>query len=80
MTTTQEGGRWESHSMKRLTLLLQGSYQHCKWQTVAGVITRRAWAWLQGSTCSAQEKVELGMAQNMYVYVAHKSEIDSNAE
>jgi len=54
--TTQEGGRWESHSMKRLTPLLQGSYQHCKWQTVAGVITRRAWAWLQGRTCSAREK------------------------
>ncbi len=73
--TTQEGGRWESHSMKRLTPLLQGSYQHCKWQTVAGVITRRAWA-----SVLLERKVELGMAQNMYVYVAHKSETDSNAE
>jgi len=35
---------------------------------------------LQRCTCSAQEKVEFGMAQNMYVYVAHKLETDSNTE
>jgi hypothetical protein len=41
-TTTQRVDV-KSHSMKRLTPLLQDSYQHCKWQTVAGVITREAW-------------------------------------
>jgi hypothetical protein len=47
----------KSHSMKHLTPLLQGSYQRRKWQTVAGVITRRAWVSLQRSTYSSREKI-----------------------
>jgi hypothetical protein len=29
--------------MKRLTPLLQGSYQHCRWQTMASLIAQRVW-------------------------------------
>jgi hypothetical protein len=38
-TTLKDGGG--TQVMKRLTPLLQGSYKHCRWQMVAGVIAQR---------------------------------------
>jgi hypothetical protein len=66
--------------MKHLTPLLQGSYQHCRWQTVTDVTIQRAWVWLQRSTCSAREKAGVLGRLTKYIYVVHKSVIDSNAE
>jgi hypothetical protein len=37
-TISQGGGGGGIQIMKRLTPLLQRSYQHCKWQTVTDVI------------------------------------------
>jgi hypothetical protein len=42
-TTISQGGGGGIQIMKRLTPLLQGSYQHCRWQTVIGVTVQRAW-------------------------------------
>jgi hypothetical protein len=39
-TTLKDGGG--AQVMKHLTTLLQGSYQHCRLQTVVGVIAQRA--------------------------------------
>jgi hypothetical protein len=41
-TTTLKGGGG-TQVVKALIPLSQGSYQHCRWQTVAGVSTKRAW-------------------------------------
>jgi hypothetical protein len=37
------GGGGGIQIMKCLTLLLQGSYEHCRWQTMTGVTVQRAW-------------------------------------
>jgi hypothetical protein len=44
-TISQDGGGGGGgiQIMKRLTPLLQRSYQHYRWQTVTGVTVQRAW-------------------------------------
>jgi hypothetical protein len=65
-TTLKDGGG--TQVMKRLTPLLQRSYQHCRWQKVAGVTAQRAWVRLQMSTCSAREKGgALGKSSLIYI-------------
>jgi hypothetical protein len=52
------GGGGGIQIMKRLTPLLQRSYQHCRWQTVTGVTVQRAWCDCKGVPVLLERKLE----------------------
>jgi hypothetical protein len=72
-TTTLTGGGG-TQVMKRLTVLLQGSYQHCRWQTVVSVTTQRECGCdFKEVLVLLERKVELWEG-SLHIYLWHTSQ------